>query len=587
MPFPSPRSIALLLLATSSVAVAADVTDWVNIEYVLNQPSSSSSTSSARNAICQAAVSTAKQGPWSVTNQKNGVVPPSRQMSDYLSWAPYHWPDCNYCTSSNGRVHLAHDGKNGTNEDGSTPQDDTGYDAQAVRTPSHRRMTRVRRRSAEEVEAAAHLVPDPQAPLGAIPLVPTTTTTTPIADASAPPQAASKTKPKEPSDSCRPSPTKPMPPSATWTTCPYVVKDGQLNPDVRTLNGPSAIQNAAQSIIYNCVCCGLKGPSASQCSRNAVSAIVAFFLTPSTRMNPNMNFGQVVRGPGPEGQQGTFTGILDLRGIVKIVNCLYILRTIKSPDWTTAYNQGMMSWMKEYLGWLQQSDLGKSTAAKANNHNTFYTAQLTAIQMGLGNTTGALAQLDRFFGNQFQDQIAQSGEQPLEAVRTRPFHYRCFNLEALLTLAKLGDYLGRKYWTTQTRYKATIQSAVDFLITLDPKNEDGTEACPHVAAAAAAYGDPKGAYAKFLKKTCPDWNSQPTSFYDQSSALKNAPTNQKHKRIEMPLGNTDDPIPDFKCPLEQPVPGLPTPPKSCVTLSDGVCAPCDELKPYYEGFLST
>lgn len=45
---------------------------------------------------------------------------------------------------------------------------------------------------------------------------------------------------------------------------------------------------------------------------------------------------------------------------------------------------------------------------------------------------GARAVLQSYFANQFQEQIIASGEQPLEAVRTRPFHYRCFNLEAII-----------------------------------------------------------------------------------------------------------------------------------------------------------
>ena len=44
----------------------------------------------------------------------------------------------------------------------------------------------------------------------------------------------------------------------------------------------------------------------------------------------------------------------------------------------------------------------------------------------------AASALDNFFKKQFLDQVAASGEQPFEAVRTRPYHYRCFNLEALI-----------------------------------------------------------------------------------------------------------------------------------------------------------
>lgn len=55
--------------------------------------------------------------------------------------------------------------------------------------------------------------------------------------------------------------------------------------------------------------------------------------------------------------------------------------------------------------------------------------------MYAGDTPGAQAVLKDYFDHQFADQVAKSGEQPFEAVRTRPYHYRCFNLEAMIVSA--------------------------------------------------------------------------------------------------------------------------------------------------------
>lgn len=67
-----------------------------------------------------------------------------------------------------------------------------------------------------------------------------------------------------------------------------------------------------------------------------------------------------------------------------------------------------------------------------SNHLTFYVSQLAAAKIFVGDTKGATTALQNYFKNQYLDQIAQSGEQPFESVRTRPFHYRCFNLEAMI-----------------------------------------------------------------------------------------------------------------------------------------------------------
>lgn len=54
--------------------------------------------------------------------------------------------------------------------------------------------------------------------------------------------------------------------------------------------------------------------------------------------------------------------------------------------------------------------------------------------MLVGDYASARVILQNFFAGPFMDQLAASGEQPFEAVRTRPYHYRCFNLEALIVI---------------------------------------------------------------------------------------------------------------------------------------------------------
>lgn len=67
-----------------------------------------------------------------------------------------------------------------------------------------------------------------------------------------------------------------------------------------------------------------------------------------------------------------------------------------------------------------------------SNHATFFYAQLAAVKLMADDGTGAQDALNRYFNGQFMDHIAASGEQPFEAVRANPYHYRCFNLEAMI-----------------------------------------------------------------------------------------------------------------------------------------------------------
>ncbi|KAH6917239.1 alginate lyase-domain-containing protein [Coprinopsis sp. MPI-PUGE-AT-0042] len=375
-----------------------------------------------------------------------------------------------------------------------------------------------------------------------------TTTATPRSSASrVPAQAAAKTT----KASCSPSPTTSMAPSATWTACSYVGRDGKVNPDVRTLNGPGAINAVGQFILYACI-----ASAADKTSKHALAAanaIDTFFLSSATGMHPNMRYGQVVRGPGPAGITGTFTGILDLRGLVKVLNGILILKTLGHASWTSQRESAMQSWTLQYSQWLADSDIGKKTGSRPNNHGTFYVSQVVAAKIYQGLNQDAIAILLQFFKREFADQIAASGEQPFEAIRTRPYHYRCFNLEALITNAKLGDQLGLDLWSSTSKYGATIQTAMDFIIASNPKGEKVDQAIPHVAA-----------------KNMKGYKSKPFWFYDQEKALSGSSARKAIKR-----DSTSTPKVPFTCPevFEN---------ATSVEIDNGVFVTCDQLRPLYE-----
>lgn len=118
----------------------------------------------------------------------------------------------------------------------------------------------------------------------------------------------------------------------------------------------------AQAILYNTFGCILANDN-TYCKR-AVLFLETFFIDPTTKMNPNVDYGQIVRGVGPAGREGTFTGILDNRNLVKVVNAVSLLREIKALDWTSDLDDSMRVWMQKYVDWLVKSDIGKKTASR-------------------------------------------------------------------------------------------------------------------------------------------------------------------------------------------------------------------------------
>lgn len=132
--------------------------------------------------------------------------------------------------------------------------------------------------------------------------------------------------------------------------------------------------------------------------------------------------------------------------------------------------------------------------------------------------------------------------------------------------------LDMNLWTTRSKYGTTIQDAVDYTMTVNPGKENLLELGPHVAAAAAAYGDPNGKYAAFLGKTDAGYKSKPYWFFDQPNALRGAKGGKKVWTIEGTLEEIG-----FNCPGVFSEPGV-----TSVALDDGVYVTCDELRPFYE-----
>jgi hypothetical protein len=138
----------------------------------------------------------------------------------------------------------------------------------------------------------------------------------------------------------------------------------------------------------------------------------------------------------------------------------------------------------------------------SSNHGSFYFNQLASLQVLVGDTTAAKATVEEYFTGSYQNQIAANGDQPLETARTRPYHYRAYNLAAMIVNAKIGVYVGiTDAWNRTAKSGVGIKAAADYAITLPASGEENAELelLQPLAAVASVYGDPDGKYAAFLK----------------------------------------------------------------------------------------
>lgn len=253
-------------------------------------------------------------------------------------------------------------------------------------------------------------------------------------------------------------------------------------------------------------------------SRSAVNFINTWFLNPDTKMNPNLDYAQIIRGPHQ--WQGSQYGLIDLKCFPKIASAILILREGKAPDWTPDIDTGMASWAKQYINWLQTSAQGINESRSKNNHGTFYENQLAALKLISGDVTGANQNARAYFSNQYLNQISADGKQPLELARTRPYHYSAFNIAGMITNGRIAAYTGNSsVWDLPSLSGATIKTAVDYAITMNASATNETSAIdeltPYIAAVASIYGDPNGKYKSQLDTMQSGWQSEAWVVWNQ------------------------------------------------------------------------
>src|SRR4051794_26399254 len=82
-------------------------------------------------------------------------------------------------------------------------------------------------------------------------------------------------------------------------------------------------------------------------AEHAAMLVRAWFLDRATKMNPNLRFGQAIRGRN----DGRGSGIIDTRHFIRVLDSVALLD--QTGAWTEGDQSALTAWMKQYLDWLQ------------------------------------------------------------------------------------------------------------------------------------------------------------------------------------------------------------------------------------------
>lgn len=235
---------------------------------------------------------------------------------------------------------------------------------------------------------------------------------------------------------------------------PYIRKDGEVTPEVKNYPDKQNLPRLCENVYTLSIAYYFSGNE--EYAKHAAKLIKVWFLDPPTAMNPNLKFGQAVKGV----TDGRAEGLIEVRHLIFLLDGVELLKN--SENFNEGKQKKLKRWMSEFLDWMETSKIGIDERDAKNNHGVWFDATTLALANFVGNDALANKIVIRAT-DRLDTHMNDKGYFPLELQRTISLHYTAFILDAFTIIAQLSENTNTNFWSLKTKSNKSLEKGYDAL----------------------------------------------------------------------------------------------------------------------------
>ena len=246
---------------------------------------------------------------------------------------------------------------------------------------------------------------------------------------------------------------------------PYIQRDGQINPEVHDYPDKENMPTLCENVYKLSLAYYFSGNEAY--TKHISKLLKVWFLDTATRMNPNLNYAQAVKGKF----EGRAEGLIDTRHFIYLLDAIELIKS--SRNWTPQEQAGLKQWYSQFLQWMFTSKNANAEMNAKNNHGVWFDAQSLAVAIFVDSTDLANKIVRKSIGR-LDVQMNDDGLFPLELARTTSLHYSAFIMNAFNIISILSEKTNTNFIGAVTPTGKSFKKGLNALVPYLAKDKEWT-----------------------------------------------------------------------------------------------------------------